>query len=106
MKNLWLFFSLAIFFIAPLNAASNTDKNSERIHYKCHLTLSDESEVIHGFVSIGKTKSEFEDNLLGRLVYAADGVTGLSVDVVHQCVKKKQRFTSKKARDLEAITPF
>lgn len=97
---------LATFLLAPLSIAKGPDKNSERMHYKCHLTLSDKSEVVHGFVSVGKTQSEFEKGLPGRIVYSADGVTGLLVENVYQCVKAKQSFKSKRARELEEKTPF
>ena len=106
MKNILLFSLLAVSLSVPLRAATNIIKNNERIHYKCYVSLSDASEVIHGFVTSGKTQSEFEQELLGRMVYSTDGVTGFTVEVLHQCVKAKQKFTSRKARELEAITPF
>ena len=106
MKNILLFSLLVASLSAPLRAVSNADNNNERIHYKCYVTLSDAREVIHGFVTSGETQSEFEQSLLGRMVFSADGITGSTVKVLHECVQAKQKFTSQKARALEANTPF
>jgi hypothetical protein len=89
-----------------MTSFSFAEQNSERIHYKCHLRLSDQSEVIHQFVSPGKTQTEFEEGLPGSTVYAADGVTGLAIETVYQCVKAKQKFKGKQAQELEEKTPF
>jgi hypothetical protein len=103
MKGKFLSAMLITLLIAPFSFA---EKNSERIHYKCHLKLSDQREVIHQFVSAGKTQTEFEEGLPGSTVYAADGVTGLAIETVYQCVKAKQKFKGEQAQDLEEKTPF
>lgn len=92
---------LLIMSISPLTLAENV-----RIHYKCHLALLDKSEVIHQFVSTETTQSEFEKGLVGRLVYFADGVSGSAIEIIYQCVKVDQRFTTRRARELEEKTPF
>lgn len=92
--------------LSPLALAKSADRESERKHYRCHLRLSDNSEVIHEFVSVGKTRSEFLQGLAGRMVYSADGVNGSAVENVYQCVTAGQSFKAQRARELEAKTPF
>ena len=106
MKGKLLSAMLTTLLMAPLSAAKSVDKNSERNHYRCYLRLSDNSDVVHGFVSARKTPGEFEKELPGRLVYSADGVTGSPIETVYQCVKAGQRFKSKQARELQEKTPF
>jgi len=106
MKGKLLLTALLTLLLSPLTAAKTPDKNNERIHYRCHLMLSDKSEVVHGFVSVGKTQSEFEQALPGRIVFSADGVTGLTIENLYQCVKAGKRFNTYGARELEAKTLF
>ena len=106
MKGKLLLAMLTTLLISPLSVAKSLDKNSERTHYKCHLTLSDKSEVVHGFVNAGKTQSEFEQGLPGRIVYSANGVTGSAIETVYQCVEAGKTFKSKRARELQEKTPF
>lgn len=106
MKGKLLCATLMTLLLSPLSIAKSQDKNSERMHYKCHLALSDKSEVVHGVVSVGKTQSEFEAGLPGSIVYSADGVTGSAIETVYQCVQAGQHFQSKRARELQEKTPF
>ncbi len=96
---------VATILASPVAVAEN-DKSSDRIHYKCHVSLQDKSDVVHGFVSVGKTQSEFESGLEGSMVYSADGVTGSEIESVYECAKADNSFKTKEARELEAKTPF
>ena len=91
----------ATLLLSPFAAAK-----SERIHYRCHLILHDKSEIVHGFVSVGETQKAFEKGLPGRTVYSADGVTGVQIEKIYQCVQAGKRFATARARQLEAETPF
>ncbi len=98
----------ALVLISPLSHAKKTDKKSERIHYKCHLRLDDNSEVVHRFVSVGETKAEFQKSLPGSTLYTENGEDAL-IETVYHCVTKKQRFGSKTKQAIEldkANTPF
>lgn len=95
-----------VFLLTPFSFALSAEKTAERIHYKCYLQLSNQSTVVSRFVSVDQSQSEFLNGLPGRLVYAADGVTGVAIETIYECVNSKQRFKSKQARDLEANTPF
>lgn len=97
---------LIMVFVAPLSFAQPLKRNSERIHYKCYLMLSDKSEVVHHFISSKKTLSLFMAELSSRPVYAADGITGLTIKTIYQCVTAKQSFKSKPASALEEKTPY
>jgi hypothetical protein len=102
MKSKLLLVMLMTLLITPLSFA----KNSERLHYKCYVQLSDQSDVVHRFVSAEKSQSEFEEGLPGSIVYSSDGVTGLKIITVYQCVGAKQSFKNKQAITIEAKTPF
>jgi len=97
--------TLTVLLLSPLSYAANSDKNSERIHYTCHLRLADDSKVVHQFVSVGETKAEFLEGLPERTVYSGGGEY-VEIDVVYQCVTKDQRFKSEEARELVKTTPF
>ena len=96
---------LATFFVSPVVMAKSVDKSSARFHYKCYLTLEDERDVVHGFVSSEDNIQIFQEQLLGEIVFSADGVTGTNIASVYECVTSKQLFTSKEGRTLEANTP-
>lgn len=106
MNNKLLLLMVATLLVSPFTLAESLDKNSTRTHYKCHLALNDKSDVVHGFVSVGKTQREFEAALQGRIVYYADGVTGSEIARVYECVAADKLFESKEARELEEKTPF
>ncbi len=95
----------ALVLTSPLSHAESADKKSERVHYKCHLRLDDNSEVVHQFVSVGETKAEFQKSLPGSTLYTENGEDAL-IETVYHCVTKKQRFKTKQAIELEANTPF
>jgi hypothetical protein len=102
MKRKILLVASALFLSSPLIFA----QSAERIHYKCHLTLNNKSDVVHLFVTTDKTQSEFEKGLTGQIVYSADGVSGSAIERIYECVKADKIFKNKDARELERITPF
>lgn len=106
MMNMKLSILLLILSISPIAFAEEARQKNERNHYKCHLSLEDDSVVIHHFVTAAETKSEFENELTKRVVFAADGVTSWQIIEIYECVTAKQRFTSKEARELESKTPL
>ncbi|MFT6984469.1 MAG: hypothetical protein ACJAT7_000263 [Psychromonas sp.] len=106
MNSKLLLLMMTMFLVSPFTLAKSLDKNGVRTYYKCYLALNDKSDVVHGFVSVGKTQSEFESELEGRIVYYADGVTGSIIESVYECVAADKLFKSKEARELEAKTPF
>ena len=103
IKSSILLFTL---FISPIVAAENVTKNKVRNHYKCYLSLSNESAVVHHFVSAENTQTEFEKSLSERVVFAPDGITSWQIVEVYECVPAKQRFANKTAREIEAKTPY
>lgn len=106
MTSKLLAIMFAFWLITPLSNAQSAVVNKLRISYKCHLTLLDQSEVVHGFVSIGKTTQEFIEGLKGRFVYFSDGVNGSKIEEVYECVTADKNFKTTEARLLEAKTPF
>ena len=106
MKRKLLATMLATWLIIPFSSAQSAVTSKLRISYKCHLALLDQSEVVHGFVSVGKTTREFTEGLKGRLVYFADGVNGSKIEHVYECVTADKNFKTTEARLLEAKTPF
>ena len=105
MKVNFIITMLTALLLSPLSNAESSAGNNERAHYKCHLILSDQSEVVHGFVSVGETKTKFLQGLPKRTVYT-ENEESLPIETIYQCVTKDQRFATKQARKIEENTPF
>ncbi|WP_354623361.1 TapY2 family type IVa secretion system protein [Psychromonas sp. MME2] len=97
---------LLTLFISPIVAAKDGTQSELRVRYKCYLNLSNDSVVVHHFVSDKNKRQEFEKSLSSRVVFAADGITSWQIKDIYECVPAKQVFANKKARELEAKTPF
>lgn len=102
MLPLKLLIAISLLFLSSLISV----QAEQREHYTCYVLLEDQSKVVHKFVSVDETKSEFLESLPKLTVFAADGVTGSTIDRVYECVTANQRFSSKEARKLVLETPM
>ncbi|MDA7745765.1 TapY2 family type IVa secretion system protein [Psychromonas sp.] len=78
----------------------------ERVTYTCFVELEDQSKVVHQFVYKNKNKEEFLLQLPGSTAYSSDGITGLKIKSVMECVTGNATFKNKDARVKSETTPM
>lgn len=104
MKLTVLFLSLGVVLASPVIAQQAVAAKPALFSYKCHLTLSDDREVIRDYRRQPKNQNGNLERLLVKQQVVVEKNERRSIAQVHECVEKHAAFSQAKARKLDEET--
>lgn len=104
MKLSVLCLSIGMMLGSPVLAQQATSAKTGLFSYKCHLTLSDDREVIRDFRRQPKNRNANLERMLANQQVVVEKNRRMAIVQVHECVEKSSVFSQVKARTLDEET--